>query len=119
VNDSSPEANPYWVLELTPRATSLEIERAAQKLLGLLEIGSERARTYPTPWGRRSRDTELVRASLAVLRDPAERIVVGFWFIEPESASGEAPRPAIPGKSESPNPQDVFAAVGWRGRCTS
>ncbi len=68
--------DPFLVLGLGPGASALEIERAGQKLLAMLEIGVEAARTYETPWGPAPRDADAVRRALADLRDPARRLVL-------------------------------------------
>lgn len=71
--------NPFLVLGVAPTASRVEIEREAQKLLGMLELGLEAARWYETPLGRRERTAELVRAAVAALRDPARRLAAEIW----------------------------------------
>jgi hypothetical protein len=68
-------ANPFFVLGVGTRASRAEVERAGQKLLGLLAVGSAAAARYDTPFGPATRDADSVRAALATLRDPNERIV--------------------------------------------
>ena len=62
--------NPFFVLGLAPDASRIEIEREAQKLLGMLELDFADAQTYATPVGARLRTAESVRAAVAALRDP-------------------------------------------------
>ena len=52
--------NPFFVLGLSPDASRIEIEREAQKLLGMLELGFVGAQTYATPLGPRTRTAETV-----------------------------------------------------------
>ncbi|MCW5806642.1 MAG: hypothetical protein KIT31_30035, partial [Deltaproteobacteria bacterium] len=67
--------NPFFVLGLAPDASRIEVEREAQKLLGMLELAFPEARTYATPLGPRTRTPEAVRAAVAALRDPYRRLV--------------------------------------------
>jgi len=71
--------NPFFVLAIAPDASRIEIEREAQKLLGMLELGFEAALTYATPLGPRPRTAEAVRAAVAVLRDPYQRLLAELW----------------------------------------
>jgi len=65
--------NAFWVLGVSPDATPGEIEREGRKLLGLIEVGSEKARTYTCPAGEHPRDETMVREAMAALRDPKRR----------------------------------------------
>src|SRR5206468_2716613 len=67
--------NPFFVLGISPDASRIEVEREAQKLLGMLELGFAAAHTYATPLGPRPRTAEAVRAAVAALRDPYQRLV--------------------------------------------
>jgi hypothetical protein len=69
--------NPFFVLEVPVSASRAEVERAGQKLLLLLELGS--ARICQTPLGTLERNADLVRASLATLRDPTTRATAALW----------------------------------------
>jgi len=71
--------NPFFVLDVAPAATAVEIERQGQRLLAELAAGLEGARRYRTPFGARDRTPELVRAAIAELRDPARRFVHEWW----------------------------------------
>ena len=71
--------NPFFVLGLAPDASRIEVEREAQKLLGMLELGFAAAQTYATPLGPRPRTAEHVRAAVAALRDPYQRLVAELW----------------------------------------
>jgi len=68
-------ANPFFVLGVAMGATHAEIERAGQKALALLAVGAEGAAFYDTPFGPALRDGDAIRAALATLRDPVERVV--------------------------------------------
>lgn len=74
--------NPFYVLELPLRASRVEVERAGQKLLALLGVQSASAQRYWTPLGELERDADLVRSSLARLRDPDERVLWELWAVE-------------------------------------
>ncbi len=103
--------NPFFVLALSPEATRLEIEREAQKLLGMLELGFPEAQIYATPLGSRPRSAELVRAAVAALRDPYQRLVAELW-------ARHAPPPiAAPAVAEATTPttdaSSLRARLGW------
>ncbi len=89
--------NPFYVLGLTPDASRIELEREAQKLLGMLELDFADAKTYATPLGPQPRTAEAVRAAVAALRDPYRRLVAELWARHaPDAATATAPRPAAP-----------------------
>lgn len=96
--------NPFFVLGLSPDASRIEIEREAQKLLGMLELGFTEARIYATPLGQRPRTSEAVRAAVAALRDPYQRLVAELWArhappvhdTEPTGGPDAEPAPARP-----------------------
>ena len=71
--------NPFFVLELKPDASRLEVERAAQRLLGLLTIGAQGADQYQTPLGSAHRDADTVRQALSRLRDPLQSVRYELW----------------------------------------
>jgi hypothetical protein len=78
--------NPFYVLGLGPEAGAVEVERQAQKLLGMLELDLAGARAYQTPLGACERDAEKVRHAAAELRDPARRLVHELWARLPPDA---------------------------------
>jgi methylase of polypeptide subunit release factors len=89
--------NPFFVLGVSPDASRIELEREAQKLLGMLELGFAEARAYPTPLGPRERTAEMVRAAVAQLRDPYRRLVAELWARHaPAAAPAPEPPPAAP-----------------------
>jgi hypothetical protein len=89
------EDNPFFVLGIATDASRIEIEREAQKLLGMLELGFVDAQTYQTPLGPRPRTAELVRAAVAALRDPYRRLVAELWARHaPPARAAEPPPPA-------------------------
>jgi hypothetical protein len=71
--------NPFFILGVAADASRIEIEREAQKLLGMLELDFADAKTYATPLGPQPRTAELVRAAVAALRDPYRRLVAELW----------------------------------------
>ncbi|HEY5949058.1 MAG TPA: hypothetical protein VIV40_26380 [Kofleriaceae bacterium] len=101
--------NPFFVLGISPDASRIEIEREAQKLLGMLELEFAAAQIYATPLGPRERTPESVRAAVAALRDPYQRLVAELWA-----------RHAPPHVSEPPEapevepPPSLRRQLGWR-----
>lgn len=71
--------NPFFVLELTPSCSLMDIERAGQKWLSMLKVGMAAARVYKTPVGEQPRDEDAVRRAMADLRDPALFEKMAFW----------------------------------------
>jgi hypothetical protein len=100
--------NPFFVLEVSPRASRAEVERAGQKLIGLLALGSAGAGRYDTPFGPASRDADTVRQAVAALRDPVERVIHELW-----ADVSRAPEP-----SENSRAAWTAAerAIGWSGK---
>ena len=103
--------NPFFVLGIAADASRIEVEREAQKLLGMLELGFAEARSYATPLGPRERTPEMVRAAVAVLRDPYRRLVAELW-----ARHAPPPRPAAPPRAASALPprEGLRRALGWR-----
>ena len=81
--------NPFFVLELKPDASRLEVERAAQRLLGLLAVGALHADEYATPFGPARRDADTVRQALGRLRDPLQRVRCELWANVPPLSAPE------------------------------
>jgi len=102
--------NPFFVLGLSTEASRIEVEREAQKLLGMLELGFAGAATYATPLGPRPRTPELVRAAVAALRDPYRRLVAELWARHAPAAQPEPPAPDEP----PPVRDGLRRALGWR-----
>jgi len=103
------EDNPFFVLGLPADTSRIELEREAQKLLGMLELGFVDAKTYQTPLGSRPRTPELVRAAVAALRDPYRRLIAELW-------ARHAP-PTKPVEAAAPEPEQARTglrkALGW------
>lgn len=106
-SDGRIDGNPFYVLEVRPGALPVDIERAGQRLLAMLGVGLEAARTYPTPFGPRPRDPELVRRALDELRDPNRRWAHEIW--------AELPPAEIPAATAPLDPwPEAMEALGWR-----
>ena len=102
--------NPFFVLGLSCDASRIELEREAQKLLGMLELGFAAAQEYATPLGPQPRTPEAVRAAVAALRDPYQRLVAELWA---RHAPAEGPK-AQPDASEPIGVPALRRALGWR-----
>lgn len=102
--------NPFFVLGISPDTSRIEIEREAQKLLGMLELDFADAKTYATPLGPRPRTPEAVRAAVAALRDPYQRLVAELW-----ARHAPAPRKeAHEEPAEDVELPGVRRQLGWR-----
>ncbi len=102
--------NPFFVLGLSPEASRIEIEREAQKLLGMLELDFADAKAYQTPLGPQPRTPEAVRAAVAALRDPYRRLVAELW-------ARNAPPPRTVPRTETPTTSSrvgLRRSLGWR-----
>jgi hypothetical protein len=100
--------NPFFVLELGIEASRADVERAGQKLLALLAIGSVGAEHYQTPIGPTVRDADKVRQALAALRDPSERVLQELWANIAPDVTGERNEDGV----------EEWAAehiIGWTG----
>ena len=67
--------NPFYVLGVGAQSSRQDIERQGQKLLSMLALDAAESRTYSTPVGDQPRTPELVRSSLAELRNPERRLL--------------------------------------------
>lgn len=103
------EDNPFFILGVTADASRIEIEREAQKLLGMLELGFVDVQTYQTPVGPRPRTAELVRAAVAALRDPYRRLVAELWARHAPPARPAEPPPPAPASGRP----GLRRALGW------
>lgn len=103
--------NPFFVLGIGVDASRIEIEREANKLLGMLELDFAEARSYATPLGPRPRTSEAVRAAVAALRDPYQRLVAEVWARHAPAAAATVieAEPAV-----DPGHPGARRALGWR-----
>ena len=109
--------NPFFILEILPSATRGEIERKAQKLLHMLQIQLREVEFYSTPLGQFERTEQKIRRSLAVLRDPNQRIMYEFWAQGNDQLCKSCEsQNQVQGETE-PLPiqwSKGFRALGWR-----
>lgn len=102
--------NPFFVLGLSPEVSRIEIEREAQKLLGMLELDFAEAKVYATPLGPQPRTPEAVRAAVAALRDPYRRLVAELW-----ARNAPPPRTVAHTETTTAAPRlGLRRALGWR-----
>ena len=105
--------NPFFVLGLSPECSQVEVERAGQKLLAMLGIGSRAAATFETPFGTQPRTEESVRAAMAELRDPERRLAHEIWA----RAGLDRTEPAEATRDEALlSWEDALAAIGVRAK---
>jgi hypothetical protein len=108
--------NAFLVLGLPADAPRLDVEREAQKLLGMLELGLAAAATYETPLGPRPRTPELVRAAAATLRDPERRLVAEIWARGMAAPAAPATVVAAAPASTEAGWPDAMRRLGWSPR---
>ena len=102
--------NAFFVLGISTEASRIEVERESQKLLGMLELGFAEVQSYATPLGPQPRTAELVRAAVAALRDPYQRLVAELWARHAPAATA-----APPVREVTEPPRDgLRRALGWR-----
>lgn len=82
-NDPLLSGWPFWVLQLTPSATTVEIEKAARDIAAKMQFGMAGSDLFLTPLGEMQRDEYWLREARAKLQNPAERIVAEFWYTDP------------------------------------
>lgn len=104
--------NPFFVLGCAVTASPAEVERAAAKLLGLLEVGASAAKEYATPLGPRPRTPDLVRRAAAELRDPEKRLVHEIWARAEAKPQGAA----ADGDDTLRSFPEALALLGWNTR---
>jgi hypothetical protein len=108
--------NPFYVLGLRPDASAIQVEREAQKLLGMLQLDLADARSYRTPLGTHERDADKVRHAVAELRDPARRSVHELWAQLAADAIVELgdPESFARDRRDLTAPwEDAMVALGW------
>lgn len=104
--------NPFYVLELSPTCAAVEVERQGNKLIAMLELGLVEAESYDTPFGVRPRTADAVRAALAGLRDPEQRLVHEIWAsLDPTGPIEHVTEEHQP--SRAPSSGDATAGQGW------
>lgn len=114
--------NPFYVLELRPDCSRAEVERAGQKLIGMLELELSAAHSYRSPLGRHRRSPELVRMAMSELRDPNRRLLHELWATLEPSHDGVEDAGPTDDKRDSASDTSPFPALhalgfgDWRGR---
>jgi hypothetical protein len=112
------EENPFFVLGLQPNAAREDVERTAQKLLAMLEIGSSSVKVYHTPLGPRERTQDLVREAVAKLRDGSVRLEAEIWaqafsYSAPAATSAPDAADAAPERMGDVAWPEAFRAAGF------
>lgn len=72
--------NPFEVLELDATASARDITRQKDKLLGMLELGLQRAKKYTSSRGDKERTADLVRSAAQELERPRSRLTWELWL---------------------------------------
>jgi hypothetical protein len=101
-------SNPFFILDVSTQASRTEVERAGQKLLGLLALSAAGADRYDTPFGTATRDADAVRRALATLRDPHERVIHELLAHVATEVGDRAEAPAAEAW------KDATRAIGWK-----
>jgi hypothetical protein len=78
-------------LELGCSATTREVSRQKDTLLGMLELGLERAKRYASVVGERERTADLVRSAARDLERPRSRLLWELWLVPAAILDSEAP----------------------------
>lgn len=108
--------NPFYILGLRPDCSRADLEREGQKLLAMLELKLEAARSYPTPLGPMPRTADSVRQAMAELRDPQRRLLHELWAQLPASPLASEPPRATDPPSDPPGsaaaPADAAPPAG-------
>lgn len=87
--------NPFEVLELGATATSRDVSRQKDKLLGMLELGLERAKRYTSSLGDRERTADLIRSAAQELERPRSRLTWELWLPPSDEDVGADPDAAL------------------------
>ncbi len=106
--------NPFYVLELSPDCSRMEVEREGHKILGMLSLGLSGADSYRTPLGTMDRTSDNVRVAMAELRDPDKRLGHELWA---RGGVGDVTYEAAPPEVEStaqPPWHDAWQASGFK-----
>jgi len=110
--------NPFYVLDLRPAASRVDVERQGGRHLSMLEVGIARAARFDTPVGEQERTPEAVRVAMAELREPDKRLRHELWaalpagLVPPDAAAEAAPDASDP---RGPCPE-LWTLAGWRRR---
>lgn len=109
--------NPFFVLELPPTATPMEIERQGKMILARLELGLASAQTHPSPLGPRPRSADDVRRAMQALADPRRRLAAEPFALAATMAPASPPPGDIPDSGAvgaDAAVVDVAALLWWR-----
>jgi hypothetical protein len=109
--------NPFFILELPPTATPMEIERQGKKLLAKLDLGLAAAAMYPSPLGARPRSADDVRRAMQALSDPRRRLAAEPFATTPcldSGPSGSAGVTAVAGEVVDEVMRDASPILWWR-----
>lgn len=84
-DDPRLNAWPFWILELSPSASTSDIENAFNSLNGKLSLGASNVSTYSTPFGKKPRDEFKLREAKSILITPESRLLAEFWYVDPQA----------------------------------
>ena len=91
------EKNPFYLLGIVPGSDDKTIEKAGQKLLGMLRLGAKQALKYQTPLGEFERTESDIREALAELRDTERRPLHEAVYLPLDQVPVQIPSTKKPG----------------------
>lgn len=117
-------SNPFYVLELSPHCSAVEVQRQGNKWLAMLELSLVEAESYDTPFGVRIRTADAVRHAMAQLQDPDRRLVHELWAAmdptQPITYAAAESDDGIDGRSDDRQPRltmpNAMGLFGWGAR---
>ena len=97
---------PFWVLSLTPDASSQAVSQALQSISAQLKLGVEKARYFDTPMVVRERDEYLLREAKSILDNPDQRLIAELWFVPASNQATDS--------SDNEQPAELSVKLDWR-----
>ena len=100
----------WYVPAVVPVPVILAVRTGVAATLGVVELDFADAKTFKTPLGPRERTAEAVRAAVAALRDPYQRLLAELWARNAPPVYELAPAP----ENIVDAPTGLRRSLGWR-----